>query len=207
MNRTIPLRRRVLLGGLTIPVLVPIARARAQGSAAPPQPRKAPFGLTWGMSVESIPAFDTYYRDLVRSSEQDGTTLRLLPQLWHMLPVPHDTHSVDLYFGHRNRLFRVYAEAEPGQADAVMTRYKELSSLLSDLYGQGSETVAAQSWFRRDKPNSSLRYTSFITDEVQVKLSLLSGYDDKVYWVIVFQHRTGFAEFQADHIKSQRDAL
>ncbi len=54
MNQSTPMRRRVFLVGLTMPILVPIMRARAQGFVPPTPPGRAPFGLNWGMSFESI---------------------------------------------------------------------------------------------------------------------------------------------------------
>ena len=54
MNQSTPMRRRVFLVGLTMPILVPIMRARAQGFVPPTPPGRAPFGLNWGMSFESV---------------------------------------------------------------------------------------------------------------------------------------------------------
>jgi hypothetical protein len=86
MNQTTLLRRRVLLGGLTMPALVPIARARAQGAAAPPPTVRASFGLTWGMSENSA-----------RRLETDGWGDA--NQFWHLPLAPKDSEWVNLSFG------------------------------------------------------------------------------------------------------------
>lgn len=204
--------RRVFLVGLTMPILA-ITSARAQGSAAPTQPGRAPFQLTWGMSVKNI-------RDLVRpppqevspffelhSSQTDGTYLRLRRDYDWLPHTPDDTERVTLYFGYRDELFQVYAHGETRSADYATNRYKELSSLLSEFYGPGQETLAARSWFRKPDLESVLRQTSFNTSEVQVTLSLLSGDNDAAYWSIGYWNRAGVAKFQADHLKLQKDAL
>ena len=91
-----------------------------------------------------------------------------------------------------------------------MTRYKELSSRLSDLYGLGSETVEARRWFGREDPNSLLRSTLFRTDEVQVLLFLGSGSGEEGNWNMSYLHLAGDAEFEADkadHSRRDKDAL
>jgi hypothetical protein len=123
--------------------------------------------------------------------------------------VPNDSKGwVRLSFGYRDRLFKVDVEERNGDRD--MTRYKELSSLLSELYGSGTESVAAQGWFGRADPNNrSLRETWFRTGEVSVLLSLLSGSDsgNVLCWNITYWHLAGLAEFQADDHSHKKDAL
>jgi hypothetical protein len=194
MNRTTLLRRRVFLGGLTIPALVPTARA--QGSATPPPTDRVPFGLIWGMSRASA-------RQLEIGGADDSSPFFRLPLL------PYDSYGwVRLSFGYRDRLFQVDVEERNGDRD--MTRYKELSSLLSELHGSGTETVAAQGWFGRADPgNRSLRKTWFRTGEVSVLLSLLSGSDsgNVLCWNITYWYLPGLAEFQADDHSHKKDAL
>jgi hypothetical protein len=192
--------------------LAPTARARAQGSAAQPQPGRAPFGLIWGMSAESVhklvedavgPDLAPYYNERVGHGADGSASGRF----FHLPRVPNGTEFVDLSFGYRDRLFNVYVEGKSGQADDVMTRYKELSSLLSELYGPGSETVTPQSWFQRADPNSILRDTYFDIDQVHVELSLLSGYGAEEAWTISYWNLAGLAEFQGDRHSHAKDAL
>ena len=225
MNQSTPMRRRVFLVGLTMPILVPILRARAQGFVPPTPPGGAPFGLNWGMSFESIrklfpippedpplpipegsPLEYLRYQPLERTSSEVGAAYVLFRG--HMLPrVPYDTDEVVLWLGYRDALFEVKAHGRTTtSADAATNRYKELSSLLSELYGPGKETLSARSWFR--KPDLIPRSG---TNAVQVTISLRCGYIgsdiDAAYWSIDYQNRAGVAQFQADHLKHQKEAL
>jgi hypothetical protein len=196
MNRTTLLRRHLLLGGLTMPALVPIARA--QGSAAPP-PGKAPFGLTWGMSAESVRSLGTLLSS--EYSNGDGSIFKAY-SLPHQL---HDISSFLLFFGVKNRLFHVVADSrnEYGLGFVSLERYRELAALLSENYGEGSETELAAPY----SPDSRLRYTSFQTTEMYVELSLRRSGNDGVYLIISANNFAETAAFRADQHASEKDAL
>jgi hypothetical protein len=212
MNQSTAICRRVFLIGLTIHMLMPDARAADQEAAIPTQLGRAPFGLTWRMSIDEVSSLiqeDFRYRTNPQISEFIGTYL--VCHKGYLPRVPRDASRVTLSFGHRNQLIGVYAEGESGEAYTVTERYTKLSSLLSEIYGPGSETITAQSWFRNPPANDLLRNTTFNTNEVQVKLSLLTGYlagsKEAAYWIIDYKNRAGFAEFNADHRKDEKDAL
>ncbi|MCB8881780.1 hypothetical protein ACELLULO517_16140 [Acidisoma cellulosilytica] len=214
MTRTTLLRRQVLLAGLTMSVLLPIGQTSAQQPTAAPQNDKAPFGLTWGMSADDVTylenggAYDSGYNNCnAKDIRDDGISCGNVK-----LPdAPDDTNEIDLFLGFRDKLFGVYAAGMTGETDSVMTRYRELSSLLSDLYGPGRETVAAGRWFGREPADTTLRDTLFSTDIVQITLSMKEGElesgRDAAYWTLTYWHLAGLAEYKADELNHKKNAL
>lgn len=167
-------------------------------------PSRAPFGLAWGMSKEAFNSVG-WGDGLNPNSGNTGAVLRFFPHTSGVPHVPQDAEMIDLFFGYNNRLFRVYAQGENGSSDYVKERYEKFKSLLNEIYGPGSETVASQSWFRRPEYGSISRYTSFSTNDVEVDLSLHFG--NPFYWVIDYENRAGATEFHAQHRKNEKDAL
>ena len=206
MNQPTPFRR-TLLKCLTMPMLLPMGRASAQGSTAPTQPSRAPFGLTWGMSVELVHEQlrvrdPDYTRPGLSQSHIDGTRWHWYVRFLRGFPV--GAERVTLYFGHRNQLYEVFVQSQNMLKDTnAIARYRELSIVLSEVYGSGNETVAARRWFGRSEENIVLRETSFNTAYISVILSLNS----RNHWSINYLNRARLNDFLQDRRRRERDTL
>jgi hypothetical protein len=207
MTPTAPLRRRIFLGGFTIQGLVPAASAHAQGAQTPTptQRGRAPFGLTWGMSAAHLHNLgaELGLGPLLRDGyEGQVVSVTGLPRALH------DTKSITLYFGLRDRLFRVVAEGEPQRGDpfagAAVARYRELFAILSENYGRGSETAAERGPLRQGIIHRS---STFQNEDVDVSLRLYASSSDTASWLLVFVHRGGADGYEADRRKRDREAL
>lgn len=197
-------RRRMLLASIiSLSSAAALAQRRSPGSNG----GRAPMGLTWGVPVEQVTNGDASWT--VYRSRDEGSSLRVWPELHRSrFPnAPRDSRRIDLLFGHRNRLFRVFIEGEPGEPSQILPRYRELSSLLTELYGSGRETVTRQPWLGRPEAHSALRRTDFTTAEVEVVLLLMSGTGNENYWFIRYNHSAGVAEFNEDRRTREREAL
>lgn len=175
---------------------------------------RAPFGLTWGMSSDDVRKLGVH---LTPSAERpnDGVSFAAT----ELSKVLSDTETVVLFFGYRDKLWRVAAVGgslgpDPSGSQAV-ARYRELASSLSERYGPGveSDTRDRELWKGANQYVMSLRqgrahrYTTFRSSTVDVELSVRASDSDRAYYVILFAHRPGAQEFEADKKAHEKDAL
>jgi len=130
-----------------------------------------------------------------------------------------DTESVFLFFGYKDKLWRIAAAGrqmgpDPSGSQAV-ARYQELAAVLSDRYGRGVETDTRdrEMWKGPNEYVMSIRqgrahrYTNFHSTNVDVELSVRAADSDKSYYLILFQYSPGAREFEADKKVNEKDAL
>src|SRR6266446_8463382 len=164
----------------------------------------APFGLTWGMSSEE--ARKTGAQLSANAGRSDYGASFAATNLSKVLS---DTESVALFFGYKDKLWRIAAAGRPMGPDPsgrqTVARYQELATVLSDRYGRGVETDVRdrEMWKGPNEYVMSIRqgrahrYTNFhSTGNVDVELSVRAASSDQAYYVILFAFRLGAREFE-----------
>lgn len=187
----------------------------AYGARAAEQPgdTKAPFGLTWGMSADDVRKLGATLTDAGGRDYGKGFTVTGLER------VLSDAQTVLLFFGYRDRLFRIVAVGRFQGPDpygaSTLTRYKELAAILEERYGKGRETdlrdremwKAPNEYVMSLKQGRALRFTSFLTVDVEVELSMRAKSQDESNYVIIFSSRPGQTEFELDKRRQEKDSL
>ena len=154
----------------------------------------APFGLTWGASVEDLKGAGVRLQQ--RVSDQSGVRFaaRDLPKALS------DLGEAILSFGKNNMLHKVEAIGEDITNDPdgarLKLRYAALARALAGKYGQGvSRHVIEEPWTR---PNDFLNgiyrgtsyyYTNFTGDNVTVRLEIRATRRGLSNYAIIFQHK------------------
>ncbi len=204
-----PSRRSAI--GLAVGYLLPFPAAV---SAEPDTGVPAPFGLTWGMSSDQVRK--TGARLTANAGRSEFGAAFAASDLSKVLS---DTESVFLFFGYKDKLWRIAAAGrqmgpDPSGSQAV-ARYQELAAVLSDRYGRGVETDTRdrEMWKGPNEYVMSIRqgrahrYTNFHSTNVDVELSVRAADSDKSYYLILFQYSPGAREFEADKKVNEKDAL
>jgi hypothetical protein len=204
-----PSRRAAI--GLGIAFLLPIPAAIA---VEPDAGVPSPFGLAWGMSSEEVRRTGVRLTDYAGRSEFGAAFTAT-----DMSKVLSDTESVILFFGYKDKLWRIAAAGDPMGPDPsgsqAVSRYQELATVLSDRYGRGVETDIRdrEMWKGPNEYVMSLqqgrafRYTNFHSTNVDVQLSVRAADSDKAYYLILFQYGPRAREFEADKKVREKDAL
>src|SRR6266446_8773820 len=194
------LSRRAALA-LAVAFLLSILVAVA---AEPDAGVSAPFGLTWGMSSEEVRKTGAQLTANAGRSEFGAAFTAT-----DLSKVLSDTESVFLFFGYKDKLWRIAAAGHPmgpnPSGSQAVSRYQELATVLSDRYGRGLETDIRdrEMWKGPNEYVMSLRqgrahrYTNFhSTGNVDVELSVRAASSDQAYYVILFAFRLGAREFE-----------
>jgi len=176
----------------TKPILIALLCAFVVPHAAADE--SAPFGLTWGMSVEKLREAGVQLRPL-----QDDETGRRYST--HDLPkLLGDIDEVILSFGGNDRLYRIEAISRDYLHDLdgsrTRARYEALSRALAAKYGAGKETHDINKpW---DSPEhflmginlgSSRYYTDFEGKNVAVRLTIKAKRRDIGTYVLIYRHK------------------
>lgn len=203
-------RRRALFGWTAAAVLVPAWYALAEDDAAD----RAPFGLTWGSTIQQIQAAgatlaeNTVIRDFGRTYDAKGIDRVLF-----------DMSDVLLSFGWRDKLIRIFALGRPVPNDPfgnrVVGRYQELIGILADRYGTPRQMdhrdtemyKAPNEYVASLKQGRAWRYASFQTGVVEVELSIRASDFDTARYALLFEHKLGMQAFAAYKRVRERDAL
>lgn len=201
--------RRAVLGGTLSATALP-GLATAQDEAA----NRAPFGLTWGSSVQQVQAAGAALtehaalREFGRSFEASNLGRVLV-----------DTSDVFLSFGWRDRLIRLLALSRPILNDPhgghVLARYGELVETLANRYGaprlvDERDTglyKAPGDYVASLRFGRALRFAEFSAPAVRVQLFLRAQSNDAAGYGLLFEHKPGMMEFEADKKARERDAL
>lgn len=207
-RRTTLLRMTMLIPGVAV-----FAAARADEPAPVPD-KRAPFGLTWGMSSAEVKALGVVLTEIT-GHMQYGRSFTAS----NLERVPGDVDAVVLTFGFRDRLVRINAlgQAEEGdpRGDRLLQRYNELRGLLADRYGAGQEVDwrDPSHWRQHDDYVMALhqgraqRYTVFQKQTTRVELSLRAPRFGEANYVIIYEFIPGTDELEADRKQAERDAL
>ena len=153
----------------------------------------APFGLTWGASVEDLKAADI--RLQMRISDQSGMRFAAtkLPRALS------DLGETILSFGNDDRLHRIEAIGEDvvndPSGERLKVRYAALSRSLTTKYGPGVARHEIQEpWTRRNDfltgiyRGSSHHYTDFTGQNVKIRLAIRASRRGVSNYVLIFQH-------------------
>jgi hypothetical protein len=175
----------------------------------------APFGLTWGMSSEE--ARKTGAQLSANAGRSDYGASFAASNLSKVLS---DTESVSLFFGYKDKLWRIAAAGRPMGPDPsgrqAVARYQELATVLSDRYGRGVETdvrdrevwKGPNEYVMSIKQGRGFLYTNFhSSDDVDVELSVRAASSDQAYYLILFAYRPGAREFETDKKVHEKEAL
>jgi len=203
MNR-VPLRACLLL-------VLQISCA-AQSTAA--DQAEAPFGLTWGSTVEDIKALGV---DLKPSGDSND-----FGESYVASRLPKSVsgqESTFLYFGHNNRLWRVLGASTPFENDpygiAAKARYAELSAVLSEKYGKGNAVEQLGEGFYSKPDNfvygisqgESHWFTKFEGPGVSITLGLFAQGSSALRWVLIYENKTLRATFEQDKKAREKGSL
>jgi hypothetical protein len=196
---------------LAVAFVLPI---RAAASAEPDAGVPAPFGLTWGISSDEVRK--TGAKLTANAGQSDYGTSFSATDLSKVLS---DTESVILFFGFKDKLWRIAAAGHPMGPDPsgsqAVARYQELATVLSDRHGRGVETdvrdhevwKGPNEYVMSIRQGRSFRYTDFHSSNVNVELSVRAADSDRAYYLILFEFGPGAREFQADKKAHEKGAL
>lgn len=204
------LSRRTTIA-VAVGFLLPISAAVAAASDAG---IPGPFGLTWGMSSDEVRK--TGARLTANTGRSEFGAAFAATDLSKVLS---DTESVFLFFGFKDKLWRIAAAGRPMGPDPsgsqVVSRYQELATVLSDRYGRGVETdirdremwKGPTEYVMSIRQGRAHRYTNFHSTNVDVELSVRAADSDKAYYLILFQYGPEARAFEADKKVHEKDAL
>jgi hypothetical protein len=175
---------------------------------------RAPFGLTWGASLDDVQKLGVRLTALEGRSNFGATY-----SATQMSRVLNDAENVVLSFGHRDKLWRIAVVSThfgPDPAGAqVIARYADLAGSLAERYGRGAETdirdrdvwKGPNEYVMSIHQGRAQRFTSFQGASVDVELSVRAKGSDMSYYLILFEHRSGADEFERDRKAKEKDAL
>lgn len=176
----------------TKPFLIALLCALVVPQAAADE--SAPFGLTWGMSVEKLREAGVQLRPLQADETGRRYSAHDLPKMLG------DIEEVILSFGGNDRLYRIEAISQDYLHDddgsRIKARYEALSRSLAAKYGAGKEThVINKPWDSPEhflmgiKLGSSRYYTNFEGKNVAVRLAIKAKRRDTGTYVLVYRHK------------------
>src|SRR5262249_15256421 len=154
----------------------------------------APFGLKWGMSSEEVRKTGVELAANPGRSEFGAAFAAT-----NLSKVLTDTESVFLFFGYKDKLWRIAAAGRPMGPDPsgsqALARYQELASVLAERYGRGVETdirdremwKGPNEYVMSLRQGRAFRYTNFHSINVDVELSVRAAESDKSYYVILYR--------------------
>lgn len=203
------LTRRLLVGGGGAVV----ARAALAQSTNGTGGERAPFGLTWGQAAEEIEASGVTLTPAGGATES-GVAFQAAG-LTATLP---DSEVVTLYFGLRNRLWRIFAVGRAMGPDPYgfsgLRRYQDLIALLTGRYGEGHD-VDERRTFSQDPARyvyyltagQAKRYTEFQGGGAVIQLSLHGYQGDMTRWALLYDGIREAAAFRIDKTSQEINAL
>ena len=155
---------------------------------------KAPFGLTWDVSVEQLEASGVTLQ--LRQSDESGVRFSAtnLPKALS------DLGEAILSFGNDDRLHKIEAISEDVTNDPAGTRlkarYAALSRALAGKYGKGvARHEIREPWTRLNDfltgiyRGTSHHYTDFTGEYVTVRLEIRASRRGVSNYVLIFQHK------------------
>ncbi len=186
----------------------------AQDAANTTTSHHAPFGLTWGQSAEEVRA-----SGVTLSDGGNPTDYGVAHTAESLKGVLSDMESVMLFFGLRNRLWRIFAVSRGMGPDQYgypgIRRYQELLGILTERYGKGNETDDKGEAYSRHpemyvfylSQNSARRYVEFVSDGVAIQLGLRGAAGDITRWVLFYENIREAAAFVKDKAEKEKGIL
>jgi hypothetical protein len=175
---------------------------------------EAPFGLTWGISVEDVRKMGVELKEIRESTEFGATFLAL-----KMPKVLGDQKSTFLFFGFNNRLWRIAAISKEFSNDpygnAVKSRYNELVSILTEKYGNPSNFhhlgryiySQPEHFLAGIKGGESSWFSHFNTAELELQLAINAVDYSTANWVLSFINKALKKSFEFDKKVKEKGAL
>jgi hypothetical protein len=178
---------------IIFPLLIILSFVSGPLTVAKAEPA-APFGLTWGASVEDLKSSGINLQRRVSDKSGVRFAATKLPKALS------DLGETVLSFGSDNKLHKIEAIGEDVTNDPAGTRlkvrYTALARALTGKYGKGVARHEIQEpWIR---PNdflngiyrgSSHHYTDFTGENVTVRLTIRASRRGVSNYVLIFQHK------------------
>lgn len=154
----------------------------------------APFGLTWGMSVDALRRSGVQLYE--RAPDESGRRFSVF-RLPTMLD---DLEEVVLSFGMNDKLHRIEAISNDFRYDAdgtrLKARYRALGSALAAKYGSGKQTHDVNKPWDRPKDflmgiqlGSSRWFSDFEGEQVAVHLEITARRSDVGKYILIYRHK------------------
>lgn len=180
-------------------------------------PGRAPFGLTWGMSIEDVKKLGWMTGESPQTDDRAEVSLRFdrefppslgLDTIYPTIPnVPNEIARLYLFFGNGNKLYSVAVESKGGAPDDILARYKDLSSVMTNTYGPGGETVEHQSWLHWDEEIEVGRKFEILAQDVFVIMTYKPAFASPAKYQITYTNRAGYTLFRVDGAKHDLGAF
>jgi len=175
---------------------------------------EAPFGLTWGTTVDEIKSLGVDVKPAEDKASFDDTYLA------SKLPKSISGQEVTiLSFGHNNKLWRIAAVSTAYENDpygnAAKDRYEELSTALAEKYGKGEISQRLGTGFFAEPKNfvyglsrgESVWFTNFQNSNIFVQLGLYAPDSLTLRWRLIYEHKGLRAEFEQDKKAHEKGSL
>jgi hypothetical protein len=179
------------------------------------QEAEAPFGLTWGASVEEVKPLGVDLREYKEESNAYGESY-LASKLPKAISGQQSTY---LSFGLNNKLWRIVVASTPFENDpyglAAKARYEELSNVLTEKYGKGSTVEQLGEGYYSEPKNfvygikqgESRWATKFDTPTMSITLALFAQDMSSLQWVLIYQNKALDAIFEKDQKAREKGSL
>jgi hypothetical protein len=204
--------RRLVIGGCGSGLV--FANAIAQQSPETPHSR-APFGLTWGQSVESVRAMGLTLSDTGTPTDY-GTSYTL--QIQDLKDTLADIEAIALFFGIQNRLWRIFAASKGMGPDPYgypgIHRYQELLGTLTERYGKGAETdvrgrfsTSPELYVYYLSNGEAKKFVDFTGDGMNIQLDLRGQSGGITRWVLFYESVQEGKAFIKDKATREKNVL
>jgi hypothetical protein len=182
-------------------------------SSAVAQDAEAPFGLTWGSSIDQVKSMGIELKPQEKGSFGDSYLASKLPKAIS------DQEVTFLSFGNDNKLWRIAAISTPFENDPYgakgQERYDELSGVLSEKYGKGKSVKRLGESIYSDpkyfvagiRGGESQCFTDFDSANLSVQLGLFASDSSTLRWRIIYENKRLRALFEQDQKTHEKNSL
>jgi hypothetical protein len=178
------------------------------------QEAEAPFGLTWGASVDEIKALGVDLRPY-QGPNASGETY-IATKLPKSISGQESTY---LSFGLNNKLWSIMASSTPFENEpygsSAKARYSELSVALTEKYGKGA-TIERLGEGYYSEPNNFVAgirqgeshwATRFETPSMSITLGLFAQDSSSLRWALAYENKALRTTFEKDQKAREKGSL
>ncbi|NOJ41568.1 hypothetical protein [Bradyrhizobium australiense] len=177
------------------------------------QTTDGPIGLTWGSAFSEVRAKG------IELNEFEGTDFGKSYIATKMEKALADQSAALLSFGFNDKLWRVLITSRPFSDDptgnAVVARYSELVSLLSEKYGKANQvhrlgdSIYAQSAYfvAGIRGGQSRWFTNFETPTLAIQLGITATDNSTASWRVIYENKTFRRDFEASKRSREKGNL
>src|SRR6476661_5057626 len=182
-------------------------------TAAVAQEGEAPFGLSWGLSVEQVKSMGVELKQQEQGTFGSSYLGSKLPKAIS------DQEVTFLSFGNDNKLWRIMAGSKPFENDpygsTAKDRYGELVGALTEKYGKGDsvhqlgESIYAEPRYfvAGIRGGESHWFTNFENPSLFIQLGLMASSNDTVRWRIIYENKPLKNAFEQDQKAREKGSL